>query len=271
MKIAAFFENIAEGAEKSGISAEEAVKNLMNDGLELLYLSGISYEKDPENFKALLRNTGAGVEGMYMFFDFVDHPEDTSYERLVDVTKELGGTNVLLLPGVLPQGTPDRDRKMQNMFTALARAVEYGEQKGIAVSMEDFDGMEAPYSSIDGLDQFMQAVPGLKCSFDTGNFCMYSEDELEAFERFKDRLCTMHLKDRSRTKRNQDDKGKTCADGSVVYAEMTGYGYIRMEEILRRLKEMSYPGNVIVEMYDYSPQHMLEGIAQSVRWVKEHK
>lgn len=271
MKIAAFFENIVEGAEKSGISVEEAVKSLMKDGLELLYLAGFSYEKNPVSFRKLLRNTGVGVEGMYMFYDFVNHPEDTSYERLIDATKELGGTNVLLLPGVLPQGTPDWDQKMQNMFSALARAVQYGEQKGIAVSLEDFDGMEAPYNSIDGLDQFMQAVPGLKCSFDTGNFCMYSEDELEAFERFKDKICTMHLKDRSRTRRNPDDEEKTCADGQMVYPEMTGYGYIRMEEILRQLKEMSYPGNVIVELYSYSPEHMLEGIARSVRWVKEHK
>lgn len=40
-----------------------------------------------------------------------------------------------------------------------------------------------------------------------------------------------------------------------------------MKEILNLLKEQEYPGNVIVELYDYSPEHMLEGLCESVRWV----
>lgn len=49
----------------------------------------------------------------------------------------------------------------------------------IAVSMEDFDGLEAPYCTIAGLNDFLTDVPGLACSFDTGNFIMYQENELE--------------------------------------------------------------------------------------------
>lgn len=60
---------------------------------------------------------------------------------------------------------------------------------------------------------------------------------------------------------------KICSDGKAVYAEITGSGYIKIREILQRLKEMNYPGNVIVELYDYSKEHMLEGISESVKWV----
>jgi sugar phosphate isomerase/epimerase len=66
----------------------------------------------------------------------------------------------------------------------------------IAVSMEDFDGLEAPYCTIAGLNDFLTDVPGLACSFDTGNFIMYQENELEAFQLFRDKICTVHLKDR---------------------------------------------------------------------------
>ena len=64
-----------------------------------------------------------------------------------------------------------------------------------------------------------------------------------------------------------DDKEKICADGSPSYAAETGFGYIHIKEILDLLKEQKYPGNVIVELYDYSPEHMLEGIGESVSWV----
>lgn len=271
MKIAAFYENILEGARAKGITPREAVEALMKDGLELLYLAGFTYYQDPERFRALLKETGIGVEGIYMFCDYINRPDDPCYEELIDITAELGGTNVLYLPGILPPGSEDFENKKKLMAEGLARSVEYGKKKGIAVSLEDFDGMEAPYNSIEGLDYFMKAVPDLACSFDTGNFIMFSEDELEAFERFRDRLCTMHLKDRARSPRNPGDEPKTCADGSVVYPEITGWGYIRMEEILRRLKDMNYPGNVIVELYSIDKDHMLDGIAESVKWVAAHR
>lgn len=267
MKIAAFYENIVEGARAKGLSVREAIEGLMKDGLELLYLAGYSYTEDPEGFRRLLDETGVGVEGVYMFYDFIGKPDDTSYEELIDFTAQLGGTNVLLLPGVLPPGTEDYDNKLALLAEGLRRAAAYGKKKGIAVSLEDFDGLQAPYNTIDSLDYFMQAVPDLTCAFDTGNFIMYGDDELEAFERFKGRLCTMHLKDRARSPRFPGCQPKICADGSAVYPEITGWGYIRIEEILNRLKAMNYPGNVIAELYDYDSDHMLEGISESVKWL----
>ena len=68
---------------------------------------------------------------------------------------------------------------VRNMKIAMSHAVLYGQELGITVSMEDFDGLEAPYCTIAGLDEFLRDVPGLACSFDTGNFIMYQENELE--------------------------------------------------------------------------------------------
>ena len=96
---------------------------------------------------------------------------------------------------------------------------------------------------------------------------MYREDELEAFRLFRDKLCTVHLKDRRKEARYPDDSAKICADGGLVFAAETGKGYIRIKEILDLLKEQEYSGNVIVELFDYSPEHMLEGIGESVSWV----
>ena len=271
MKIAAFYENILDGARKSGISVPDAVKNLKKEGLELLYLSGFSYDENPGAIEDLVKAAEIGVEGLYMFYDFGENPEDTGYERLIDAAARLGGKNVLLVPGMLPKGTSYREQKLTNMVNAFKRAVAYGQQKGIDVCVEDFDGLDSPLCTVDGVDYFMKAVPGIKCAFDTGNFALHKEDEVRAFERFKGALGTVHLKDRSLTGRYPDDQCKVCADGSRVYAEVTGSGYIHMEEIMKRLKEMGYPGNVVVELYDYSPEHMLEAIAASIRWTAAHR
>ena len=112
-------------------------------------------------------------------------------------------------------------------------------------------------------------MEGLGCAFDTGNFAAFNEDELEAFELFADRIRTVHMKDRSRTRRHPGDTPFVCADGKPVYACTTGSGYIRIAEILKRLKERNYGGNVIVELYACDPRFVLEDAAASVRWVKE--
>lgn len=107
----------------------------------------------------------------------------------------------MLLPGIIQIGSGEKDKKLARMVEGLRRAVKYEKEKGIDVALEDFDGIEAPYCTIAGMEYFMNEVPGLKCAFDTGNFVMYEEDEIEAFEKLKDRICTLHLKDRSKTKK----------------------------------------------------------------------
>ena len=242
MKIAAFFENIMDGADTNQISLRDALTELKQDGLELLYLSIFSLREKEEEIVSLIQDLGLGIEGIYGFYDLGHCPEDESWKEMIDAAKRLGASNVLIVPGMVSsEEEADKDTLIRNMKTALKKAVGYGQEKGVAVSMEDFDGLEAPYCTIAGLAEFLKDVPGLACSFDTGNFIMYHEDELEAFRLFRDRICTVHLKDRRKEARFPDDKAKACADGSLRYAAETGYGYIRMKEILEMLKEQNYP------------------------------
>ncbi len=268
MKIAAFYENIVDGARANSIPLREAVAVLKQQGMELLYVSIFSLREKEEQIVSLLKDLELGLEGIYGFYDFGHSPEDDSWREIIDSAKHLGASNVLIIPGMIPEEEKSqKDILIRNMKTAMTRAVRYGQEQGIAVSMEDFDGLAAPFCTIAGLNEFLTDVPGLACSFDTGNFIMYGEDELEAFRLFRDKLCTVHLKDRRKEARYPDDSAKICADGGLVFAAEAGNGYIRIKEILDLLKEQDYPGNVIVELFDYSPEHMLEGIGDSVSWV----
>ena len=266
MKIAAFYENIAEGVRASGVSLEKTLSGLREEGLSLLCLTPESWEKDAGLLGPVLEKTGIGIEGLHAVCDFARDPGTERYRKIIDLALSLGAGNVLLIPGFLTTG--NTEEAVRRMTEGMRRAARYGAEKGMPVLMEDYDGMLAPFNSVAGLAYFLDAVPELGCAFDTGNFCMYREDELVAFERFADRIVTMHLKDRADAPFFPGDGYKVCADLSKIYPAPAGSGRIRMAEILRRLRERGYPGNVIVEHYDTDPERMLEAVRTSVAWVK---
>ncbi len=266
MKIAAFYENILEGARKAGITDREALITLYEQGMRAIYISYDSLRSDKERFLALFREIGLEVEGLHGFFDLGSDPENDGCVDMIRLAKEAGARNVLIVPGMItPNDKNQREERLQNMQAALMRAVAYGTQEGIAVSMEDFDGLDAPYNSVEGLKWFLDHVPGLMCTFDTGNFVMFREDELAAFHLFRDRICSLHIKDRSAVPIRHTDRPKQCADGTFVYPAPVGSGYIKIREILAYLVQDGYPGNVIAEIYDYDD--MLNGVIQSVSWL----
>ena len=267
MKIAVFYENIHDGALASGQRTEDALAALRDAGMEMIYLNPDSWKRDRRELSRTLEKLNLGVEGMHSFCDFAQDPETEQYKELIDLAGEAGAGNLLLIPGMFSTGNTRRD--LDSMVSGMRKAAAYGLEKGLPVLMEDFDGPLAPYNCIAGLQYFFDRVEGLGCAFDTGNFVTFREDELEAFDLFADRIRTVHLKDRSLSRRHAGDTPYRCADGGEVFACRTGTGYIRMAEILKRLKEMNYNGNVIVELYACDPAYVLPEAADSVRWVRE--
>lgn len=268
MKIAAFYENIKTGAENAGISVEAALTQLKDAGLENLYANYETMRDDLSWLAPVMKKLGIGVEGLYGFFDFSHNPKEEKYKECIDLAARLGGKNVLLLPGViLPDEQDKADQLQENMRQGMEIAVAYAKDSGVYVTLEDFDGLVAPYNCLNGMKWFMENVKDLRCSFDTGNFVMYGEDALEAFEALKSYIVTVHVKDRSMTQIHPGDEAKSCADDSVVYPCPVGRGYIQIEEMVKRLKTMGYDGGLIAELYDCDPSSMLTEIANSVKYL----
>lgn len=271
MKISVFYENIAEGVNFYNLDMKETLMQLKEEGLEKIYFSYDTLKNDKEDtILFMLRELELGVEGLYSFVQFDYFPMDEEYKGCIDMALKCNAGNVLLVPGFIREDEKEREEELkQNMWTGLKNAVQYGKEKGIAVSIEDFDGLTAPYCCVVGVKEFLENVPGLAFSFDTGNFVMYHDDEQEAFELFNDKICTVHLKDRSHKGDNEKHPGLACADGEVLYSVPIGSGFIKIEEIMAKLKEQGYDGGLIAELYGYYPENMIEGIRKSVRWIRE--
>ncbi len=266
MKIAVFYENIYDGAMAAGLDMEETLARLRAAGMEMLYISADSWKRDRKALKGWMERLGLQMEGMHAFCDFPKSPDTGAYRELVDLAKESGAGNFLIVPGFLSTGNSVRD--LDSMVRGVRKTVDYGKSLGMPVLMEDFDGLTAPYNCMAGLQYFLNAVPGLGCAFDTGNFIIFREDELAAFDLFADRIVTVHLKDRTPRKRHAQDAPLLCADHQPVFVCPTGSGDIRIKEILHRLQNRGYKGNVIAELYCCDPKETLSDIEASVRWLK---
>lgn len=267
MKIAAFYENIVTALEKENISLVDYLSELKELGLELIYISGDSYEKDKDVVMKALKELDMGVEGMHQHFDFAHDPNVTTYEKYIDYAKEAGAANILLVPGyILPEEKDKEDELKNNMLLNMTRAVEYGKKAGVAVCMEDFDSMHSPINSVKGLDYFFDRIDDLKCAFDTGNFVCYKEDEVEALKHYKDKLVTIHIKDRVFSGGGEKDYPCECYDKSKAWTVPAGTGEMHIKEIIDLLKSWDYKGNVIAELYGYDDTY--EGFKTSVKNLK---
>ncbi len=252
--IAAFYENIVSGSEASKISVTDAVSNLMDHGLEALYILDNSLKYRADEVHAVLKATGIAVAGLHAWIDFSSDPSNQSFRFLIDEAVRLKTDNVLIVPGM---------ESAKNIVHGMQKAVYYGDAMNIRVCMEPLDRLDAPYCTLEGLEYFLSNIPGLYCCFDTGNLVLHAEDEVEAFRQLSDKVCAMHLKDRSRQSRYSDTIAKICANGDIVYPAPVGSGFIRIGEILDMAEDMP----LIVELYDYSLEHMLDGLRESLDWV----
>lgn len=266
MKIAAFYENILQASRASGISVPEILQRLKDLGMDNIYLTPDSWKMDEEMLRETLPKIGLGIEGMHCWVRFTEDPETTLYQDYIDLALSIGAKNILLIPGMLSGGNTVRD--LERMVAGMKKAVAYGQEKGLPVTMEDFDSVHAPNNCIAGLKYFTDSVPGLAVAFDTGNFAFFQENELEALPLFEDRIATLHLKDRSLEKWNPNGRPFVRADGSPVYSCPVGSGCIHIREVVDRMKELGYDGGMIAEVGDWGDDRMLEVLEESVRWLK---
>ena len=267
MKIAAFYENIYDGVQAVGLSMEDMLASLREEGMERLYISVESWKRDGHKLRGILCRQHIELEGMHGFCDFPGDPDTVAYREMIDIAADSGAEHLLFVPGMLSTGNTLRD--LQSITEGMRRAVAYGQTKHLPILMEDYDGLLSPYNSIAGLDSFMRQIDGLECAFDTGNFVIFHEDELAAFDLFASRIRTLHLKDRCTAPRHEGDTPLRCADDQLVYCCAVGSGMIRMAQILEQLKQMRYPGNVIAELYCVDPKEVLRDLRQSVRWLRQ--
>ena len=143
------------------------------------------------------------------------------------------------------------------MRDALAELTEYGKERGIQVSMEDFDSFTSPIARMNPMKWFLDQVPGLGHTLDMGNYVFSDEDVREAYELLKDRVCHVHCKDRGM----EEEKSPELWEALFLEPEEepkhrrglgsvpVGEGYLPIKELVERLKDQKYQGYLAIEHF----------------------
>ncbi len=255
MKLSVFFDHILQAREQTGKPLEVLLAGVRSVGIEAVEIN-LSYLCENPSVLDLLKTADLGISCIYEFYDMGRFDEEEKVKKHVDAAVSVGAKRILVVPGFL---AGEASKEMQKcmpvkekivaffedneeinlMAAGLSFAAKYGKEKGVTVTVEDFDGLDSPLAGMYGIHWFLQQVPELMYTFDTGNFLFYGEKVLDAFELLKDRIAHVHCKDR---------QPETHA------SVQTGTGYIPFTEILDKLKVLNYDGFLAIEHFDVEGQ-----------------
>lgn len=284
MRISAFMENISQAARDTGVQLPELLGKLKQAGLESVYMSySWSLKPREEMIGKLLNSIGLTVEGLWdviPFHTLSEEEAEKAYTELVDCAARLGAKHLLITPGMFHdrdsgekttrEEVVQREPEIRKMIEAMRRAKAYGDSKGVSVTLEDYDVFGSPIVFPEVLRRFFEDIPGLQCSFDTGNFVTCDADVMEQFQYYKDRIVAVHLKDRAE---NNDQGGveKTpfvSESGRVYYPAAVGQGDMHIPQIVDALTAQRYDGAGIIELF--GSEDIIGKLFESIRWMKEH-
>ena len=155
---------------------------------------------------------------------------------------------------------------LDKMIDAMNAICIYAKEKNIITVLENFDDKYAHFSNAVGLKYFLDNVPDLYCTFDTGNFLYSKEDSLDVLPLFLNKIKHVHCKDRS-FKRNEFEEAKSTIDGRDMYSSPVGNGCIKMKEIIETIKQNGYDDYFAIEHFGACNQ--LSYLKQSVDWLNQ--
>lgn len=304
MFISVFYDHITQARQQTGKRLSELLAACRSWGISGLEINYTQLKKGGFRLRHAIRRAGMSVSCIYEFYDFT-HGEDLARaKKHVDLAARVGAGKVLIVPGFLeereaeelsacccgrePGAEQDGSAKAQvpeaQRYAAVARYMEshtatclvrdaleqlvrYGRDKGVRITLEDFDGNTSPCARMLPLKWLLEQVPGLGFTLDMGNFAYSDEDVAQGYELLKEYIVHVHCKDRGQEEKYQaaerEGRRRHCRGLACVPA---GGGYLPIGELVTRLKAQGYDGYLAIEHFDAPDQ--MEYIRRSADYLK---
>ncbi|MDW7658956.1 MAG: TIM barrel protein, partial [Bacillota bacterium] len=90
----------------------------------------------------------------------------------------------------------------------------------------------------------MESVPGLKLTFDNGNFFPAGDDNLDAYDTLWPYVANVHIKDWEYAPEGQ---GHLCANGKRIRGGLHGQGILDHVSLFKAMKARNYDGYLAYE------------------------
>lgn len=247
MKISVFYDHILNASKQTGKPVATVLAEAAKNGIQAVELDLHNFRDTTDHLKLLAE---AGIDAACINAHYsMDRAFDADQAQAhVDSALRAGTDKILVVPGYLSEeegaalGTVIHDKAATFAFLeacpaavriaeGLTKIVEMGAAKGVTVTIEDFDNTSSPLSGLNAMLWYLEKIPHLMCTFDTGNFITHGDDLYAAWEALKDRVVHVHCKDRG--------------EGVVSF----GSGYLPCADILQKMTEDGYEGYGAIEHY----------------------
>ena len=254
MKLSVFHHHALAAAAEAGKEAEEGYAYLLSCGIEAVTLDLAECMKDP-TLTARLRRAGLRISAINGYYRFPG--EEERIRTHLQIAADAGAAGIMMSPGFFEKGEVpeevfadetachaffDRSEKTAAMCEGMAYAIRQANGR-LFVSVEDYDSETSPARNMAGLSWFMQRLPGLGFSLDTGNFAFSGEDAEAALRKFGSRIVDVHVKDRGA------EPGHRVGYNRGLRPVAVGDGYLPVAAIVGRLLRQGYDGYFTIEHF----------------------
>jgi len=247
MTLSVFYDHIVNASKQTGKPLPEVLSLVKDNGIQAVELD-LFHLSDSIDHLALIKNAGLHIGCVNSFYRMEEEFDEQQAASHIDSAIACGCDTILVVPGFLSleEGNAlaavilskeatgnylNQCGRALRIAEGLARITKMASEKNVQVTVEDFDNITSPLSGLNSLLWFLERIPDLKCTFDTGNFVTHGDDLFEAWSLLKHRVIHVHCKDRS--------------DGPAAI----GDGYLPIRQILAEMERSGYAGNVAIEHY----------------------
>lgn len=275
MKYSVFYHHICCAAQELGCSVEDMLDKVHGWGIEYVELDRDAVGAEEDKALALSRmlaRHGMKPASIYGFYSWEQEgPAPDESDLLLEQAAWMGCGRIMIIPGFYTDlaDAVRCEQERQRMIAGMQRLAALAKAQGLVATIECFDDARSPIATIEGMAAFMEAVPELMVTLETGNFLYSGDDILQAQQRFRERVRHVHLKDRYLPAPGEIPPGepRTAVTGLVMYPCAVGGGHIPVATVLEELARWCYDGIMTIEHFGV-PSYA-QAIKASIDWLKE--
>lgn len=237
-----FFHHIVQAAAERGESVADTI----------LWVRDLGYaaaELDADDLKGTeyLEKIGMKVSSIYRNYRWQEKIDEEMMLDHVRLARSMGASKIMAIPGFYSDKCKDQ-KELEKMHEGMRILSSIASENGLMLTIEDYDNALSPIATMEGMNSFLEAVPELKVTLDTGNFIFSGEDILAAQDLFIKKITHVHLKDRLWSSSGEGDILEST-DGRRMYPCAVLDGDIPIDTVLQKLCENGYSGYVMTEFF----------------------
>lgn len=241
------------------------------DAIEPLVVIAENQKGHPINFWALetLRRAKRVMdqEGMIIpsahLMELIEDPAKADAGDISGILRQL--KKEFAIPAFVFSGLISTQEEALSWAILLSRVASLVQDDGIRILYHNHDAEFQGGQPGDHLELFLTTASQVDLQMDTG-WVGVATDELEVFERFKDRIGALHLKD------EYPEFLRSGYDRTSIPSEAfspIGSGGIRHDRILSRLSELPrFKGSLVIDQ-DASRQDMMEELRKGLSYIRK--